>query len=194
MERNGYAWYKTQKFKFPEPTELRIFLKDILEDEVDEKYYLKSEQVEKLLARKSEVFKGKIVKMIDNNGKDTSRGDGISFTLTGSGRNCGNNQIIMVNNPKHSKQCEAETDSQPFIVASRGRYDKDGKIKQHLEPKFDGTTNAITTVQKDNYVQQETRIRKLTPTECFRLMGFLNDEINLEGLSDTQKYKLAGNG
>ncbi len=38
------------------------------------------------------------------------------------------------------------------------------------------------------------RIRKLTPTECFRLMGFLDDEINLDGLSDTQKYRLAGNG
>jgi len=25
-------------------------------------------------------------------------------------------------------------------------------------------------------------------------MGFLDDEINLDGLSDTQKYKLAGNG
>lgn len=37
-------------------------------------------------------------------------------------------------------------------------------------------------------------IRRLTPKECFRLMGFLNDEINLSGLSDTQKYKLAGNG
>ena len=36
--------------------------------------------------------------------------------------------------------------------------------------------------------------RRLTPKECFRLMGFLNDEINLDGLSDTQKYKLAGNG
>ena len=37
-------------------------------------------------------------------------------------------------------------------------------------------------------------IRKLTPTECFRLQGFLNDEVNLEGLSNTQRYKLAGNG
>lgn len=36
--------------------------------------------------------------------------------------------------------------------------------------------------------------RRLTPKECFRLQGFLNDEISLEGLSDTQKYKLAGNG
>jgi DNA (cytosine-5)-methyltransferase 1 len=39
-----------------------------------------------------------------------------------------------------------------------------------------------------------TQVRRLTPKECFRLQGFLNDEVNLEGLSDTQKYKLAGNG
>jgi DNA (cytosine-5)-methyltransferase 1 len=37
-------------------------------------------------------------------------------------------------------------------------------------------------------------LRRLTPKECFRLMGFLNDEINLDKLSDTQRYKLAGNG
>jgi DNA (cytosine-5)-methyltransferase 1 len=36
--------------------------------------------------------------------------------------------------------------------------------------------------------------RRLTPKECFRLQGFLNDEVNLQGVSDTQAYKLAGNG
>lgn len=36
--------------------------------------------------------------------------------------------------------------------------------------------------------------RRLTPKECFRLQGFLNDEINLDELSDTQAYKMAGNG
>jgi len=43
-------------------------------------------------------------------------------------------------------------------------------------------------------VLKDFSIRKLTPTECFRLMGFLDDEINLDGLSNTQRYKLAGNG
>lgn len=42
--------------------------------------------------------------------------------------------------------------------------------------------------------ESSMQIRKLTPKECFRLMGFLNDEINLKGLSNTQRYKLAGNG
>lgn len=37
-------------------------------------------------------------------------------------------------------------------------------------------------------------MRRLTPKECFRLMGFLKNEINIEGLSDSQLYKLAGNG
>lgn len=38
------------------------------------------------------------------------------------------------------------------------------------------------------------KLRRLTPKECFRLQGFLNDEVNLEGLSDTQRYRLASNG
>ena len=42
---------------------------------------------------------------------------------------------------------------------------------------------------KDGYT-----IRKLTPKECFRLMGFTKDEINVEGISNSQQYKLAGNG
>lgn len=45
-----------------------------------------------------------------------------------------------------------------------------------------------------NITGQVGMLRRLTPKECFRLMGFLNDEINLDGLSDTQRYKLAGNG
>jgi site-specific DNA-cytosine methylase len=44
------------------------------------------------------------------------------------------------------------------------------------------------------YFNKENRFRYLTPIESFRLMGFLNDEIKLEGLSDSACYKLAGNG
>lgn len=38
------------------------------------------------------------------------------------------------------------------------------------------------------------RIRKLTPLECFRLMGFSDEEFNrIKGVSNTQLYKMAGN-
>ena len=44
------------------------------------------------------------------------------------------------------------------------------------------------------YPNEIGMLRKLTPRECFRLMGFLQDEIKLELISDSQLYKLAGNG
>ena len=44
------------------------------------------------------------------------------------------------------------------------------------------------------YIQQQNEIRNLTPKECFRLMGFLNDEINLNNITDSHCYKLAGKG
>jgi site-specific DNA-cytosine methylase len=47
--------------------------------------------------------------------------------------------------------------------------------------------SVIVSFDKDKW-------RYLTPKECFRLMGFHNDENNLNSISDTQQYKLAGNG
>lgn len=65
-----------------------------------------------------------------------------------------------------------------------------------LEPRTDGISNTLTTVQKDNYLlEPTTRIRKLTTKECFRLMGFSDQdhakaaEVN----SNTQLYRQAGN-
>ena len=43
----------------------------------------------------------------------------------------------------------------------------------------------------DNYVTHKGRIRKLTPRECLRLMGF-KDSFKIV-VSDTETYKQAGN-
>ena len=81
----------------------------------------------------------------------------------------------------------------PKIIASRGRGDG---WQQQLEERTDGVTNTITGVQKDNMVQNNYRIRKLTPRECFRLMGVSEPDIDTllnAGISNSQLYKLAGN-
>lgn len=58
----------------------------------------------------------------------------------------------------------------------------------------DGMSNTLSTVQKDNYVLDLYRIRKLTPRECFRLMGFTDADFDkIKGISNTQLYKMAGN-
>lgn len=59
-------------------------------------------------------------------------------------------------------------------------------------------TNALN---KDSLLKQDMRIRRLTPTECERLMG-LEDGWTAKGIidgkevdiSDTQRYKMCGNG
>ena len=43
---------------------------------------------------------------------------------------------------------------------------------------------------------EDWAIRKLTPTECWRLMGFTNEDVEkckAVGMSDTQLYRQAGN-
>ena len=45
-------------------------------------------------------------------------------------------------------------------------------------------------------IDGDFRIRKLTPRECFRLMGMRDDDIDKiqqAGISNTQQYKMAGN-
>ena len=130
-------------YKFADKTPLDKCIADILEDEVDEKYYLSK------------------------------------------------------------KVGYIETDL-PCIAASRGRNPENpsdrtagAPTEQRLEFNTKGTSNTITTVQKDNYVVEPTfRIRKLTPRECFRLMGLRDDDIDkiqAAGISNTQQYKMAGN-
>lgn len=91
---------------------------------------------------------------------------------------------------------------EPVCAASRGRNpDNPGDrtpgidTVQRLEINEDGVCNTLTTVQKDNYVLEPPfRIRKLTPRECWRLMGFLDSDFDrVKNISNVQLYKQAGN-
>ena len=91
------------------------------------------------------------------------------------------------------------------IAASRGRALKNpsdrkagnNNLQQRLEINKNGTSNTITTVQKDNYAVElpEYRIRKLTPKECWRLMGCSDEDFHKaeQVNSNSQLYKQAGN-
>lgn len=91
------------------------------------------------------------------------------------------------------------------IVSSRGRNPDNPSdrtagmpTEQVLEPNVDGVCNALTTVQKDNMlleITEQYRVRKLTPKECWRLMGFSDEDYEkaAEVNSKTQLYKQAGN-
>ena len=267
------------EFQFPEKKILKIFIKDILEEIVDKKYYLKENQIKKLLEGINEKnsFKERIIQkdisrtLLSRDYKDPkivrlTSGDSQQDRIY-------NIDGIMCSLPSSS------VENKVSIFALRGRNpdnpsDRTKGIytEQNIEFNNNGTSNCLTTCQKDNLlmVNLQTRskdrpslvnktsqggsgiiykddgtsycidtgntqavmqldnnqkfldlynhkvkeicptlkdpchndlrvydygiFRRLTPKECFRLMGFLDDNIILEGLSDSAKYKLAGNG
>lgn len=62
-----------------------------------------------------------------------------------------------------------------------------------LKPTVKGVNDMDEPV---NPVSDVLAIRKLTPKECFRLMGFDDSDVDLlvqNGISNTQLYKMAGN-
>jgi DNA-cytosine methyltransferase len=80
---------------------------------------------------------------------------------------------------------------------------KETKPKQMLETRKDEKSNAVSTFTKDNVVvntkvdltrddTQEVYWRKLTPLECERLQTVPDNYT--EGVSNTQRYKMLGNG
>ena len=90
------------------------------------------------------------------------------------------------------------------IVAMRGRNPDNPSdrtvgdpTEQRLEVNMQGTSNCLTSVQKDNLLLEKPqyRIRKLTPRECGRLMGVSDEDISKMAAvnSNTQLYKQFGN-
>jgi DNA (cytosine-5)-methyltransferase 1 len=84
---------------------------------------------------------------------------------------------------------------------------KGGKLQEgdslYLDTSKDFSMEALKNISRtlkaekhDAGVVQNYRIRKLTPRECFRLMGVSEeniDKIQNAGISKTQQYKMAGN-
>ena len=129
--------------------------------------------------------------------KRVSSKDGVSPTLTTRPEGFKTAVLAVV------ESSDIQDNNDVVIAASRGRNPKNpsdrtvgSPTEQRLEINKQGTSNTITTVQKDNYVvHNNLRIRKLTPKECWRLMGFSDDDFHKaeEVNSNSQLYKQAGN-
>jgi DNA-cytosine methyltransferase len=100
-----------------------------------------------------------------------------------------------------------------MVGSMRGRYLVNGKrqdgkqltaglTKQYIEFRYDGKTNALTTVSKDNVVVPFTLpnrvpvedffFRYITPLECERLQNVPDGYTS--SVSDSQRYRMLGNG
>ena len=165
--------YKKINFTFPPKQELKLRLKDMLEDEVDEKYYLKNINE---FVKKRYIEKGYIPELF----------------------NPYNKKEIKNIAPTQSTQCGSTTSSCAVLYSDYSKKKIQENISR-INGKESGTitANAMQSFNHDNcqMVNSGCRIRKLTPLECWRLMGFDDEDFyKAEQVnSNSQLYKQAGN-
>ena len=153
-------------FTFPTPIPLELRLKDLLEDDVDEKYYVSEKILEKLTYNEN-VKDSDIIKVTNLN-KGGQKGDVIS--------------------QKGISSCLTATDyKQPKQIVEPIKIRETTK-SEHTE---DNPKEGVVLNNNSNI-----RIRKLTPIECYKLQGFTSEDCKKAseiGVSNSQLYKQAGN-
>ena len=205
-------------FKFPKELLLKTKLKDLLEDEVAEKFYLKDETVQKLInytKRNKEKGNGFGAKFHDIE-KDLmsalkvggqAADDLITvhslYPRSGNPKQGGTGHLKKKDGTTYcvdTGNCQAiEVDKkikQIGNIVDTGNFDNPQRGRVY-DP--DGICPALNTVGGGGLepkVLQKKYIRRLTPLECFRLQGFPDSffyNCKNAGVSDTQLYKQAGN-
>ena len=229
-----------QPFPFPEKQELKLRLKDILEDNVDEKYYLSEKMIkyisannEKWTGNNNEALINKSVASTINTGEGCRRCDASNYISNDLPDNADLKVIRkygIFDTEKSVHQARSVYDNNglsPTLDTMQGGYRQPcievkeeakiglfdhafsdnipkviiGSTQEHAAISTNGIVPTLTSamgtggghVPMHNY---DLRIRKLTPKECWRLMGFDDNDIDkciAIGISNSQLYKQAGN-
>lgn len=153
-----------KEFVFPSPTPLEKHLSDVLEDNVDKKYYLTDRFLGMCLKEdtgkypRADRFK-QAVERVNNSG--------VAVTVT-------------------TRSGQRPTDN--FIV--------EDFYKSRPPRLYDENAPILRASRIGLKVLRDNHIRRLTPLEAYRLMGFSDIDFNnvkAVGLSDAQLFKTAGN-
>ena len=180
-------------FNFPKEIPLELKLKDLLQDSLEEKYYLSDKGIENL--KKNQKYNK--FSPLDYNSE-------LAGCITARCNKVSNdNNFIEVDekyylNEEQYKKINISNETKGAAIRTWPRTsnpDKDreqGRSKR-LELRKDDLANSITTHEQDSvlWIIKQNRIRRLTPIECERLQGFPDNFT--EGVSDTQRYKQMGN-
>lgn len=181
------SWLGNHYYDFPTPIKLEKRLKDVLETNVDEKYYLNDDTIERISKWKSQ--QQPLDHILNENSCSpclTARGAGEEHS--------GMILLGMLGGEKYEKMHDiarrvydtngiAPTQHtcgggnlETKIVEPLALDEQNGYIRQ------DGTVGTLTTdgssPKHNNRVVENYRIRKLTPKECGRLMGVRDDDID----------------
>lgn len=196
-------------FVFPDKEELKLCLKNMLEEQVDEKYYLDNAKISKIknssfIQEKRRIqekeycdailardwkdpkcvqvgnLEGGKWDRINESCRRVYSEEGISPTIhTCQGGNT-EPKIILKSNCKRLKSLVEKTQFEEGKVLNMDLYNQttNEKVSQCLTEPHHNTQRLF-----DGY-----RIRKLTPKECWRLMGFSDEDFEKAAFTKTKAY------
>lgn len=176
-----------KEFSFPEPILLKKKMKDFLMDNAPGGYFLPRKGVE-------------FVTMEKNLSKRFTQIDGDVQLCQKKNQQFNWHGDFVFQSEEDAKEKEIPDLEKYFLSEKVVKYVMATGTKNfYSKPKtdLDVARPLLTTMHKmhragvDNYVTTDGRLRKLTPRECLRLMGF-SDNFKIE-VSDTSMYQQAGN-
>lgn len=173
------------EFTFPQKQELTKRLKDILETSVDGKYYIKDATSLTAGSNFDTINGGAIGKMLDIY-RRAYHTDAIAPTMHTCGG--GNTEAKIAIKTANKKGYGMATDGDGIDLGCPQSSTRRGRVGH-------GVAKTIPTGDSQGTLDG-FRIRKLTPLECWRLMGFSDDDFKKAqgaGISNSQLYKQAGN-
>ena len=192
-----------------QPKDKGILLKDILEDEVDEKYFLSEKAINSIILNEDNLQKSNVNPNKSNSLQSPGNACGIykgaSYIVHNMQQRNPNRPSTLKNKNAggsgHLTRSDGKTyclDSQQSnaveIIPGTLRTHKDGNGFRELKNDKAGTipARAREDGSGQNVVSINSRIRRLTPIECERLQTVKDNYTNY--VSDSQRYKMLGNG
>lgn len=181
---SALAGVKTFNFDWPTQEAVTARLRDILEPEVDEKYYLSEEKTAALVAQlEDKQAEGLAVREATTKGYAVAaEGDAVNFQFPNSKTRRGRVGKQIAQTLEASAINQGVVVSDPIML---GHIDLKGHDAIKRVYSAEGVGPTLTTMggghrePKIAETSPKYRIRKLTPKECWRLQGF----------SDNQFYK-----
>jgi len=169
-----------QNFLFPQPIKLKNTMQDYLEGQFDKKFYLPPKGVafvtkNKNLKKRYTQVNGKIALCQKRNQQFNWHGD-----------------FIQVKKSDIKKYILSDKVKKYVLsTGTKGFYSKP-EIDLEIARPLVSTMHKMHRSGVDNYISlKKGKIRKLTPRECLRLMGF--PDTFKQVVSDTQLYRQTGN-
>jgi len=184
---------KNIEFSFPQKIKLERTMQDFLEDYTDSKYYLKEKGVKFVTSSKNKnkrytQINGKVMLCQKANQQFNWHGD---FIFESVAENDFDEFIFDVGRVEE-KYYLSEKVRDYVLAGGTKNFKTSTKTDLIIARPLLQTMHKMHRAGVDNYVTHNMgKIRKLTPRECLRLMGF-GDNFKIV-VSDTQMYRQAGN-